>query len=111
MYIRRSECIATKLEDGGYYVGNRKRRGNSKPSGLDWSKRNPASLFYLPCLAKDEASSFFTYYDDAGRKLLNPITWITNTIPEAEEPKIVWWDENSPEEVKHAIIVAARQEW
>jgi hypothetical protein len=104
------ECIATKLEDGGYYVGNRKRRGNKKPSGLDWSKRNPTSLFYLPCLAKDEAASFFTYYDDAGRKTLNPVTWITNTKPEPAEPEPVW-EENDHQDVNHAIVDTARCEW
>ena len=104
------ECIATKLEDSGYYVGNRRRRGNKKPSGLDWSKRNPTSLFYLPCLAKDEAASFFTYYDDAGRHTVNPIIWIANTTPEPEEPEPVW-DENGQGEVNHAIVDTARREW
>jgi hypothetical protein len=104
------ECIATKLEDGGYYVGNRKRRGNKKPSGLDWSKRNPTSLFYLPCLAKDQAASFFTYYDDAGRKALDPVIWITNTTPEPAEPEPVW-DENEHRAVNYAIVDAARCEW
>jgi hypothetical protein len=107
------ECIATKLEDGGYYVGNRRRRGNKKPSGLDWSKRNPTSLFYLPCLAKDQAASFFTYYDDAGRKTLNPVTWLQNTTFEPDQPDLYFepWDENDQGEVNHAIVDTARRQW
>jgi hypothetical protein len=108
------DCIAAKLEDGGYYVGNRRRRGATKPSGLDWSKRNAAALFYLPCIAQAKGASFFAYYDDAGRKTLNPVTWLTNTTPEAEvceyyEP----WDEclDPPPEINHTLVDAARREW
>jgi hypothetical protein len=111
MYKAIYDCFAAKLEDSGYYVGNRKRRGATKPSGLDWSKRNPASLFYLPCHAKANGASFFTYYDDAGRKILDPVTWLQNTIPESEVPEIVWWDESRPREINHAIVDAARREW
>jgi hypothetical protein len=81
MYRAIYECTAIKLEDAGYYVGNRKRRGAKKPSGLDWTKRHAASLFYLPCLAKDQAASFFMYYK-AARKMLDPVTWLQNTTAE-----------------------------
>src|SRR5262249_34863762 len=114
MYRAVYDCFALKLEDAGYYVGNRKRRGAKKPSGLDWSKRNPASLFYLPCRAKAKGASFFTYYNGAGRKILDPVTWLQNTTPEAEvceyyEP----WDEclDPRPEINHGLIDAARQEW
>jgi hypothetical protein len=109
MYRAVYDAIAAKLEDAGYYVGNRKRRGATKPSGLDWSKRNPASPFYLPCRAKANGASFLTYYDDAGSKTLNPVIWITNTIPESEEGPV--WDGSKQQEVNHAIVDAALHEW
>jgi hypothetical protein len=109
------DCIATKLEDGGYYVGNRRRRGAKKPSGLDWSKRNAAALFYLPCIAQAKGASFFAYYDDAGRKTLNPVTWLKNTTPGADEPLEWWWGESPDQqrlrEVDHAFVDASRREW
>jgi hypothetical protein len=52
-------CLADKLEDAGYAVdrGGKRRKGarlsNSRPSGLDWSKSLPTSLFYLPCQAQN----------------------------------------------------------
>jgi hypothetical protein len=57
--------IADKLEEAGYSVNrNNKRRktsgpSNTRPSGLDWSKSYPTSLFYLPCQAKNSDDSFF----------------------------------------------------
>jgi len=47
-------------------------------SGLDWSKRLPTSLFYLPCQAEDRKQSFFMDYDDASRKPLDPVPWVEN---------------------------------
>jgi hypothetical protein len=65
------ENIAWKLEDAGYFVQRnrkRKRQGQSR-SGLDWSKRHPTSLFYLPCQAKEaEQSSFVTTMMVLGRR-------------------------------------------
>jgi hypothetical protein len=76
--------IADKLEEAGYSVNrNYKRRkpsrsSNTRPSGLDWSKSYPTSLFYLPCQAENPQDSFF-HKDIKGRHPLNPSTWIENS--------------------------------
>ena len=76
--------IADKLEEAGYSVDRpgKKRKAsnasNSRPSGLDWSKSLPTSLFYFPCQAKDPQNSFFIECLE-GRVPLNPSTWIENT--------------------------------
>ena len=50
--------IADKLEEAGYSVerpGKQLKTSNapnSRPSGLDWSKSFPTSLFYFPCQAQ-----------------------------------------------------------
>ena len=50
--------IADKLEEAGYSVervGKKLKTSNtpnSRPSGLDWSKSVPTSLFYFPCQAQ-----------------------------------------------------------
>ena len=49
-----------------------------RQSGLDWSKRLPTSLFYLPSQAADPTQSFFRDYNDASRVPLDPIPWISN---------------------------------
>ena len=76
--------IADKLEEAGYSI---ERSGkhlktsnapNSRPSGLDWSKSFPTSLFYFPCQAQCPADSFFIECME-GRYPLNPSTWIENT--------------------------------
>jgi hypothetical protein len=79
-YLLLYENIAWKLEDSGYFVHrNRKRQ---KPgqlrSGLDWSKRHPTSLFYLPCQTEDAEESFFLDYNDGARTPLDPLPWIAN---------------------------------
>ena len=53
--------FAAKLRHAGYTVGNKDQQTskNSRPSGLDVSKRSAASLFYAPCQAKNPADSFF----------------------------------------------------
>ena len=79
-------CLAEKLEDAGYSVDRGgKRRGrvpgsNTRPSGPDWSKSPPTSLFYLPCQAKNSGDSFFHDHAEAGRQLLTPSIWMENIV-------------------------------
>jgi hypothetical protein len=74
-------AIADKLEDAGYSVKRPGKRlktsnaSNSRPSGLDWSKSFPTSLFYFPCQAQYADDSFFIEKIE-GRYPLNPSTWI-----------------------------------
>ena len=83
-YLLLYEQIARKLEDAGYAVPRRKptagRTSNAakQQSGLDWSKRLPTSLFYLPSQAADPTHSFFRDYNDASRLPLDPIPWISH---------------------------------
>jgi hypothetical protein len=74
--------IATKLEDAGYWVGKEKQRAgiNLRPSGLDDSKRTPASLFFAPIQAKNQNHSFFVDNHEPNRHLLDPSVWIENNI-------------------------------
>ena len=57
--------IADQLEEAGYSVekpGKHLKTSNapnSRPSGLDWSKSFPTSLFYFPCQAQSPDDSFF----------------------------------------------------
>jgi len=77
-------CLADKLEDAGYSIarGGKGRKGvrlsNSRPSGLDWSKTLPTSLFYLPCQAQQSGESFFQDYCGDDRQPLQPSIWIQN---------------------------------
>ena len=77
--------IADKLQEAGYSVERPSKHlktsnaPNSRPSGLDWSKSFPTSLFYFPCQAQCPADSFFMECMD-GRYPLDPSTWIENTI-------------------------------
>lgn len=65
-------CLADKLEDAGYKVdrGGKGMNGtslsNTRPSGLDWGKGHPISLFYLPCQAQHAGASFFHDHQDDG---------------------------------------------
>jgi hypothetical protein len=70
--------IADKLEAAGYPVNRNNKRqkrqsSNARPSGLDWSKSYPTSLFYLPCQAQNPDDSFFIEGIE-GRYPLNPST-------------------------------------
>jgi hypothetical protein len=76
--------IADKLEEAGYWVDRPSKHlkisnaPNSRPSGLDWSKSFPTSLFYFPSQAQRPDDSFFIECME-GRYALNPSTWIENT--------------------------------
>ena len=109
--------IADKLEEAGYLVervGKKLKTSNtpnSRPSGLDWSKSVPTSLFYFPCQAQSPDDSFFIEYME-GRYPLNPSTWIENSaipLQPAFEPFDPLGNETS--EVDRAAIELAVKLW
>lgn len=110
-------CLADKLEGAGYAVdrGAKGRKGsrlsNSRPSGLDWSKSLPTSLFYLPCQAKECAGSFFFDYAKDRRGPLSPSTWLENiTVPLQPEFEVVRAG-NRQSEVVEELVQSAIETW
>ena len=111
--------IADKLEEAGYSVDRRKKTrktsscSNSRPSGLDWSKSVPTSLFYFPCQAKEASDSFFHDFNGDKRKILDPTTWVRNSV--VQFPKVDVSRKNSqqtpPREVDQAAIERATTIW
>ena len=109
-------CLADKLEDAGYAVDRggkgrkRSRLSNSRPSGLDWSKSLPTSIFYLPCQA-DSGESFFIDYAEDRRGPLSPSTWLENTtVPLQPEFEVVQADRH-PAEVDELLVQSAKETW
>jgi hypothetical protein len=108
-YIALYDNIVAKIVDAGYGVG--KSRGGNR-SGLDVSKKSPTSLFYLACQAANPSDSFFQDYDDGKRKILEPMTWIDNTVihfREANAQKHVQW--TAPREIDQAAVEKATMIW
>jgi hypothetical protein len=108
--------IADKLEEAGYSVDRKGKRrktsgsSNTRPSGLDWSKRHPTSLFYLPCQARQSRDSFFNEYLE-GRRPLNPSIWIDNSaIPLQPATEVVELDAQQPG-VDWECVQLAIQTW
>lgn len=92
--------IVKVLNRAGFWgkrqIEKQAKRPDSKPRlchGFDESKFNAASLFYLPCQAKDSADSFFIDYGEADpkRSPLDLAAWIEHCIldlrPEPEPVK------------------------
>jgi hypothetical protein len=109
--------IADRLEEVGYSVERAGKKlktsntPNSRPSGLDWSKSVPTSLFYFPCQAQSPDDSFFIECME-GRYPLNPSTWIENSaIP--LQPKFESFDPlgNKTSEIDRAAIELAVKLW
>ena len=69
--------VADKLEEAGYSVKRTSKNlkaskaSNSRPSGLDWGRSDPTSIFYFPCQARCADDSFFIEKIE-GRYPLNP---------------------------------------
>jgi hypothetical protein len=112
--------IAAKLEETGYTIlrSSAKKKisrsnGDKPKSGLDWSKRPPTSLFYLPCQAEDPTQSFFRYYDEPGREALDPVPWIENTVAPLQPEFPSWSAEpnGGPKEINQALVDSAIQDW
>ena len=109
--------IADKLEEAGYSVDRAGKKlktsntPNSRPSGLDWSKSLPTSLFYFPCQAQCLDDSFFMEYME-GRNPLNPSTWIENSAMPLQ-PTFEPFDPlgNETSEVDRAAVELAVKLW
>jgi hypothetical protein len=111
-------CLADKLEDAGYTVnrGGKGRNGpklsNTRPSGLDWGRSHPISLFYLPSQAQDPGDSFFHDYKEDGRRPLQPSIWIQNVlVPLAPEAELLDQPENHRDGVDEAAVQRAKDAW
>jgi len=110
--------IARKIEDAGYRINRRKKKSNSTSppgklrAGLDWSKRTPASLFYLPCQAADPSQSFFLDFNEPGREVLDPLPWIKNSVvsivPDIEAPS---WPKNDGRKINKSLVQQATDIW
>jgi hypothetical protein len=106
--------VAAKLKHAGYTVGNNDQPTSKsfRPSGLDVSKRTPTSIYYAPCQAKNPADSFFWYYSEAPRQLLNPIIWIENSVVQIRVPFIPKDRPfNDQPEVNQQQVDEATEEW
>ncbi len=55
--------------------------------GFDIGQLHAASMFLLPCQAKDKASSFFQVYDEPSRNPLNVLEWVRAAIHTEKEPE------------------------
>ena len=100
--------IIAKIVDAGYSVG--KSRGG-KRSGLDVSKKTPTSLFYLPCQAKSPADSFFEDYKDEKRKILDPMTWVRNSVVQFPQVDDAQKHIQQPKEVDQAAVEKTTMIW
>jgi hypothetical protein len=110
-------CLADKLEDAGYAVERggkgrkRVRLSSCRPSGLDWSKSLPTSLFYLPCQARNPGESFFHDYAGGERRPLEPAIWLQNMTFPLERGFVVFQADLSRSGVDEALVQRAKEIW
>src|SRR6266536_3038872 len=63
------------------------RGAESHPDhGFDRTKLNAASLFYLPCQAKEPGASFFRDFDDPNHKPLDVVAWVKDAVIKEKKP-------------------------
>jgi hypothetical protein len=83
-----------------------------RPSGLDWSKTSPHSLFYLPCQAQNPADSFFLDFGGPSRSPIKPSTWLENIgVPIQPEPETVPVYETVQRSVNEVLVQEAINTW
>lgn len=104
--------VVAKLKDAGY-VRKPVKGSNYKRSGLDHSKRTAASLFFLPCQAKNPNDSFILVSEGQGSIPIDPELWIKNGIvPElAKSPEIVPSEADNSSGVDSSQVEVAIAEW
>ena len=110
--------IVHKIEDAGYRVdrgkANKISRSNclKPPSGLDWGKRTPASLFFLPTQAENPTESFFRDYAGPERQNLDPVLWIQNSVVRVRPKGTVQLSNRAqPAKIDEARLRAAIDKW
>jgi hypothetical protein len=104
--------IAAKIGDAGYSIRAKESAGeNLRPSGLDYSKRSSASLFWAPCQSKNPADSFFRYYNQPPRQLLDPIDWIENNVVQFSMPSARKAQSTTGQGNHQAAVELATAEW
>lgn len=81
--------------------------------GFDESKFNAASLFYLPCQAKDPKHSFFDDFNDPKRGPLDLHQWIENCIldlrPDPEPETMILTETPKAPEISSARVSSSLQ--
>ena len=115
-YERLWDIFARKIERAGYQVWKKKRGDKTTfkngHSGLDDSKRSAASMFFLPCQAKDPTQSFFDVYDGPERTVLDSLAWLNNTLRlDYPEPVVIPFPNNIQRTVKQEKVRIATEEW
>jgi hypothetical protein len=109
--------VARKIEEAEYCVNRKKKTGKRtstgiRQAGLDWSKRTPASLFYLPSQAADPSQSFFIDFNGPERQILNPLPWIEHSLVPVVPPHdlpTLW--ESDGTEINEALVQEATNVW
>jgi len=62
--------------------------------GIDLSKLNPSSLFYMPSLCEDPKESFFNYYNETQRHVLDHNRWLeTHEIGSSKIEELIFDEE------------------
>jgi hypothetical protein len=108
--------IADKLEEAGYGVNRASRRrktsgaSNLCPSGLDWKKSAPTSLFWLPSQAGQSQDSFFDEYLE-GRHALSPSIWIENSVIPLQPIFDIVETDTQRRDVNRELVQSAIQTW
>jgi hypothetical protein len=83
-----------------------------RPSGLDWSKTQPHSLFYLPCQAQNPADSFFMDFGGPRRLPITPSTWTENvSVPLQPELELMSEWENRQAGINERMVEEATATW
>jgi hypothetical protein len=108
--------IQKVLNDKGYWskkqLETNPRIKSCQTHGFDLSKFNAASLFYLPCQAKNPEDSFFLDHNDKGRGPLDVCQWIENRIvdlrPKDEPEPAVLMDTAQISECSPEAAVASK---
>jgi hypothetical protein len=69
-------------------------------------------LFYAPSQCRNPADSFFRYYNDGSRELLDPVIWIDNSIVPLQE-RFIANDQslNDQRQLNQAAIDLATENW